>query len=226
VDVTKPRQRLREMKEETGESLSFTGFIIYCCAKAVDESKDVHAYRDWRNRLIIFDDVDISIPVERSAKDHKQVLQLIIRAVNRKSIAAIHQEIRQAQAQEIKDSALLRNVRWYGVIPAFVRRRLYRLLHRAPHLVKKFSGTVMVTSVGMFGHGAGWGIALPGHTLTITIGGIVSRPVVNNSQLEHREHLCLTVSFDHDIIDGAPAARFVQRFKELVESGSGLFEEI
>jgi pyruvate/2-oxoglutarate dehydrogenase complex dihydrolipoamide acyltransferase (E2) component len=42
--------------------------------------------------------------------------------------------------------------------------------------------------------------------------------------LENREHLCLTVSFDHDIIDGAPAARFIQHFKELVESSSGLME--
>ena len=99
-------------------------------------------------------------------------------------------------------------------------------MHRAPHLVKRLGGTVLVTSVGMFGHGAAWGIPLPGHTLTITVGGIVSRPVVNNARLENRRHLCLTVSFDHDIIDGAPAARFMQRFRELVECGSGLFEEI
>ena len=99
VDVTKPRQRLREMKEQTGESFSFTAFLIYCCAKAVDENKDVHAYRDWRNRLVIFDDVDISIPVERSTEDHEEVLQLIVRAANRKPIAAIQQEIRQAQSQ-------------------------------------------------------------------------------------------------------------------------------
>jgi hypothetical protein len=37
-----------------------------------------------------------------------------------------------------------------------------------------------------------------------------------------REYLCVTVSMDHDIIDGAPAARFVQRLKELVEGGYGL----
>jgi hypothetical protein len=72
-----------------------------------------------------------------------------------------------------------------------------------PHLVKKLNGTAVVTSVGMFGRGARWGIPLPGHTLTITVGGIVCRPVVNNAQLESREHLCLTVSFDHDIVDGA-----------------------
>jgi pyruvate/2-oxoglutarate dehydrogenase complex dihydrolipoamide acyltransferase (E2) component len=34
-----------------------------------------------------------------------------------------------------------------------------------------------------------------------------------------REHLCLTVSFDHAIVDGAPAARFMKRFADLLESG-------
>jgi len=34
--------------------------------------------------------------------------------------------------------------------------------------------------------------------------------------------LSLTISFNHDIIDGAPAARFAQRLKDLIESGYGL----
>lgn len=32
------------------------------------------------------------------------------------------------------------------------------------------------------------------------------------------------MSFDHDIVDGAPAARFAQRWKELVERADGLGE--
>jgi pyruvate/2-oxoglutarate dehydrogenase complex dihydrolipoamide acyltransferase (E2) component len=39
-----------------------------------------------------------------------------------------------------------------------------------------------------------------------------------------RETLCLTVSFNHDIIDGAPAARFVKRLSELVKSGDAIRE--
>jgi pyruvate/2-oxoglutarate dehydrogenase complex dihydrolipoamide acyltransferase (E2) component len=77
----------------------------------------------------------------------------------------------------------------------------------------------------MFGRGAGWGIPLAGHTLCVTVGGVVSRPAVIDGQIVDKEHLCLTVTFDHDIIDGAPAARYMQRFKELLESGSGLWEE-
>lgn len=226
VDVTEPRRRLREMKEETGESLSFTGFIIYCCAKAVDENKVMHAYRDWRNRLILFEEVDVSLGVERSAEGRNEVLQLIIRGANRKSVREIHQEIRQAQSKSLAETPWGRNLRWYVAVPPFIRRLLIRVANRMPHLIRKLNGTVVVTSVGMFGRGAGWGIPLPGHTLTVTVGGIVSRPVVNNAQLENREHLCLTATFDHDIVDGAPAARFIQRFRDLVESGSGLAEGI
>jgi pyruvate/2-oxoglutarate dehydrogenase complex dihydrolipoamide acyltransferase (E2) component len=40
--------------------------------------------------------------------------------------------------------------------------------------------------------------------------------------LQERENLCLTFSFDHDIIDGAPAARFMSRFAEILSSGSEL----
>ena len=70
VDITEARTRIRQIKEKTGESLSFTGFIVYCCAKAAGEDRHLHAYRDWRNRLILFEDVDISLPVERTGQGH------------------------------------------------------------------------------------------------------------------------------------------------------------
>ena len=60
------------------------------------------------------------------------------------------------------------------------------------------------------------------YTTGILLGGIGQKPGVVDGQIAAREFLSLTVDFDHDIIDGAPAARFVQRFKELIERGEGL----
>lgn len=225
VDVTRPRQRLREIKETTGKSLSFTGFIIYCCAQAVDRNKHMQAYRDWRNRLILFDDVDVSTAVEREVDRRKEVVPTIIRAANRKSVEEMHREIRKTQSEKVEKAGVFQTIQWYLAIPFFIRRLFFRVLGRAPRLLKKNVGTIMVTSIGMFGRGAGWGIPVATHTLNVTVGGIVLRPTVANGQIEEREHLCLTLSFDHDIIDGAPAARFIQRFKEIVEEGRGLFEE-
>jgi hypothetical protein len=56
----------------------------------------------------------------------------------------------------------------------------------------------------------------------MTVGGIGEKPGVVDRQIAMRDYLSLTISFDHTIIDGAPAARFAQRLKELIESGHGL----
>jgi len=221
VDVTEPRQRMQEIKEQNDESLSFTGFIIYCCARAVMMNRNVQAYRDWRNRLIIFDDVDVATAVERTVAGQKGVIFTVIRGANRKSVKEIHQEIRQAQTKKVEE---VQGNQWIGIVPGFIRRLFFRILGRAPHQMKEIAGTVLVTSLGMFGSGAGWGIPMVRHSLNVTVGGIVHRPCVINEQLENREHLCLTITFDHDITDGGPAARFIHQFKELVESGSGLNE--
>ncbi len=70
--------------------------------------------------------------------------------------------------------------------------------------------------------GAGWGIPLPDHSLWVTVGGIGEKSGVVDGHIAIREYLSLTISFDHDIVDGAPAARFTARLKELLESGYGL----
>jgi len=56
------------------------------------------------------------------------------------------------------------------------------------------------------------------------VGGISRKPAVVGDRIEPREILHLTVGFDHDVVDGAPAARFVQRLTELIEGGYGLAE--
>jgi pyruvate/2-oxoglutarate dehydrogenase complex dihydrolipoamide acyltransferase (E2) component len=89
---------------------------------------------------------------------------------------------------------------------------------------KKYGGTVGVSAVGMFGTGAGWGIPINDHTLDLTLGGVASKPGVVDGHIAIRDYLCITLSFNHDLIDGAPAARFTERLKELIESGYSLYE--
>ena len=42
------------------------------------------------------------------------------------------------------------------------------------------------------------------------------------NQIEIHEFISLAVSFEHDVLDGAPAAWFIRRLKKLVENGSVL----
>jgi pyruvate/2-oxoglutarate dehydrogenase complex dihydrolipoamide acyltransferase (E2) component len=81
---------------------------------------------------------------------------------------------------------------------------------------------VGITAVGMFGEGAGWGIPPAAPPLMITVGGIGMKPGVVDGQIAIRDYLSLTISFDHEMIDGAPAVCFTHRLKDLIESGYGL----
>jgi pyruvate/2-oxoglutarate dehydrogenase complex dihydrolipoamide acyltransferase (E2) component len=225
VDVTRARAFLREYKASTGESLSFTAFLIACLAKAVEENKAVQSYRKGSKHLILFDEVDVYIPIERNEAGHKQLMPYIIRAANRKTLREIHHEIRAAQVQDVaKAWEGFRVIHWPLLLLLPVFRMMVWMAERSPQVWKKYRGTVGITAVGMFGKGAGWGIPLPSHSLWMTVGGIGEKPGVVDGHITIRDYLSLTLSFDHETIDGAPAARFTQRLKELIESGYGLFD--
>ncbi len=262
VDVTRAREFLREHKAKTGESLSFTAFIITCLARAVDENKAVQACRKGSKRLVLFDDVDVASAIERDMAGQKQPIVYIIRAANKKSFQEIHHEIRVAQVKAVEQAwegfkgftfmplvvfrfvwpifwwMMDRSPQVQDVAKASVRYQVFQFLPlvvfrfiwplfwwmvgRSPQVLKKYRGTVGITAVGMFGAGAGWGIPSPSPTLMITVGGIGEKPGVVDGQIAIREYLSLTISCNHELIDGAPVARFIQRLKDLIESGYGL----
>ncbi len=222
VDVTRARAFLRDHKAKTGEALSFTAFIIACVAKAVDEHKAVQAYRKGKKHLILFEDVDVMTYIERDVAGQKEIMPYIIRAANRKTFREIHQEIRAAQVEDVAKAVV--GLKLVQFLPTFLFRFFLWMVMRYPQMVKKYRGTVELSSVGMFGKGSSWGIPPAGPTLTIIVGGIGEKPGVVDGHIAIRDYLSMTISFDHDIIDGAPATRFTQRMKELIESGYDLFD--
>lgn len=223
MDVTHARRTIRDHKAKTGETLSFSAFVIACLGRAVDMNKHMQAYRTWWEKLVIYDDVDVNTMFEVEVDGHKIIRPHIIRAANKKTFREIHAEIRSFQAQH-EQGREADFIAWFVRLPAFIRRFFLRFLFKNPNRLKEMNGTVSLTSVGMFGEGGGWGIPVSNHTLQITLGGVAIKPTLVNGQLENREFLCVTISFDHDIVDGAPAARFIQRLKELVENGYGIAE--
>jgi pyruvate/2-oxoglutarate dehydrogenase complex dihydrolipoamide acyltransferase (E2) component len=217
VDVTDARGFIREHERETGEKLSLTAFIITCLSKAIEEHPHLHAYRDWRNRLVIYRDINITCMFEVEFGENKTPLPHVFRETNRKDFLRIHDELRAVQSSP-HASAESGFMRWFLHLPAFLRRAFYRIVMKFPRSFRDKSSPVMVTAVGMFGTGGGWAITMPNFTLNIGVGGISKKPGVHRGEIEIREYLDLTVSIDHDIVDGAPAARFVQSFRNLLEN--------
>ena len=80
----------------------------------------------------------------------------------------------------------------------------------------------MVTAVGMFGKVNGWFISAGVHPISFGVGSIIKKPKVINDNIEIREILNMTVLIDHDVVDGAPMARFIAELTKNIETAAGL----
>jgi len=231
VDVTVARRFIADHKVRTGETLSFAGFLTYCLARAVDEDKSIQAHRKGDKHLVLFDDVDVGLMVERKVGEKTALMGHVVRAANHKTYREIHEEIRKVQSEPVPPGRGMPN--WFRsvmLLPWPLSKLVITLLRmnsrRDPMIAVSMGGTVDITSVGMFGGGhSGWALTPTPQPVGLAVGSISWKPVVVEERIEPREILNLTVSFDHDIVDGGPATRFVRRLVELIESGYGLDEE-
>lgn len=224
IDITEPRHIFKMHKEQTGESLSFTAYIVYCLAHAIVKYSDLNSFRKGR-KLILLDDICISVLIERDIKGEKVPEPIGIKQAQNKTYRQIHDEIRAAQQNQGDRLGSLSKMEWVRFIPAFLMRLFFRIASKNIHMQKRY-GVISVTAMGMFSNHAVWFIPMGSPTVLLTVGSIEDKPILIDGKLELREHLCLTVSFDHNIVDGAPAARFMNRLAELIKNGSGISDSI
>ena len=71
-------------------------------------------------------------------------------------------------------------------------------------------GTFTITNLGNFGIDAFTPIINPPESAILGVGRILKKPVVHNDEIVIRSMLTLSLTFDHRVIDGAPAAQFLQ----------------
>jgi pyruvate/2-oxoglutarate dehydrogenase complex dihydrolipoamide acyltransferase (E2) component len=227
ADVTTPRTLIREYESRSNEQLSFTGYIAFCLGRAVGEDRMVHAMRKGRRQLAVLEDVDVLVMIERQVGDVRAPTGHVIRQSDRRPYLEISREIHEVQSRPVSGTkGMPPLVHRLMLLPGPVAKLFGGLLRLSarlnPERVASMGGTVGLSAVGMFGRHSGWALAPGGHTLDVLVGGIACKPAFVENRLEPRDILKLTIAFDHDVVDGAPAARFVERLIDLVESGSGL----
>ena len=91
----------------------------------------------------------------------------------------------------------------------------------APDLMT--GSTFTITNLGMFGIDAFTPIINLPEAAILGVGRIVAKPVVIDEETEEiavRKMLTLSLTFDHRIVDGAPAARFLQTLSRMIERPS------
>jgi pyruvate dehydrogenase E2 component (dihydrolipoamide acetyltransferase) len=83
-------------------------------------------------------------------------------------------------------------------------------------------GTFTVTNLGMYEVDFFVPIINPPEAAILGVGRLVEKPVVVNGKIEIRRIIILSLSYDHRIVDGAPAADFLQDVKTRIEKALNL----
>lgn len=231
IDVTEAMTLLRSQSAGEGPA-SFFAWLTGEISRCIADNRHVQALSGGRRRLILFEDVDATVLVEKKVEGHRVPLPLVIRRANSKTAGEIHQEIRAAQRQSVQDEGDFvlsrgggngrgtpssRMMRLFYRMPGWCRVLITRLLLRDPFRTKAMMGTVVITSIGSVGRLPGWVIPRSMHNLCFALGSVIRKPRVVEDRIEIREILHMTVLFDHDVVDGAPAARFMTELVERLE---------
>jgi pyruvate/2-oxoglutarate dehydrogenase complex dihydrolipoamide acyltransferase (E2) component len=229
LDVTAALEAIDEARRQ-GTRVSLFAFLLRSIAVAISEHSDLNLVCHGR-RLVRFEDVDVNVPMEVRTPEGNFPREVVVRRAQERKPADIYAELEAARehygktgATSSEDRFFRRTMRLLRWVPRFVRIALIRHLMRNAFTIKRLAGTTLVTSVGKFASTPGFAFSFTTgpRASSFVIGSVVEKPWLHEGRIVARKILALSVMVNHDLVDGAPAARFTGRLQELVESADGL----
>jgi pyruvate/2-oxoglutarate dehydrogenase complex dihydrolipoamide acyltransferase (E2) component len=231
VDVTKARSGLRMANRRGRSTISFLAWLVKNVASSLAEYPNAHAVRMGKRSIATFASVNVSIMVERNVDGSYVPLPLLIPNADSRAVEDIEAQIAVARQQAVQAATVVLgktgsnrrrrlSMALYYALPGFIRRWLLKRALANPARLQHMMGSVVITSVGMGGRVKGWFIPKSMHPVCIGIGAVTPKAVVLNGRIEAREVLHMTVLVDHDVVDGAPASRWISTLVRAMENGA------
>jgi pyruvate dehydrogenase E2 component (dihydrolipoamide acetyltransferase) len=189
TELVRVRESLRAELAASGEALpSYNDLLIRIVARALRMHSELNASLDG-DRLLVHEGVHIGLAVDTE----RGLMAPVVRDADRLGVFEIAGETRRLIAATREGS---------------IGRE------------EMAGGTFTITNLGMYDIDAFTPIINLPEAAVLGVGRIVAKPVVVDEATEQiavRKMLSLSLTFDHRIVDGAPAARFLQQIKRMVE---------
>jgi pyruvate/2-oxoglutarate dehydrogenase complex dihydrolipoamide acyltransferase (E2) component len=233
LDVSVPLAAIAAQQAQ-GSQVSLFAFLVHAIAIAIAEHPDLNLVRHGK-RMVRFEDVDVCVPVEVETERGPHPREVVLRRAQDLTPAEVYAQLEQARQRHAQTGVLGAEDRWarrmmrlFSWLPRALRVALIRQIIRSAFRVKARAGTTLVTSVGKFA-------AIPGFAFTYStgpraavfvVGGVVEKAWLREGSISPRPILSLSLVIDHDLVDGAPAARFATRLRALIEAGHGLKDAV
>jgi len=211
-------EELRQKLMASGKRVTVTAILL----KAIAIAQRTHpasrsALLPW-GRTVTFHDIVAGFTVERFVGTQPTVFFGAIDGPDRKPIDQIADELRQYAERGLDEVPHLDIQNRFQNMPWLFRRFILWLGQNYPMVrLQHMGATFGLSSLGK--HGVKAVIPPCVSTSTFGVGEVEQRAVVKDGNVVVRPIMTLTLNFDHRLIDGAPAARFLRDIKMLVEGG-------
>jgi pyruvate dehydrogenase E2 component (dihydrolipoamide acetyltransferase) len=187
------RKQYGPQAEQAGGKMTMTAIAMKIAASAMTRFPQFNASADMARREIVYKK---AIHVGVAVDTERGLLVPVVRDADQLSVFDIAREVARL-AQAARDGT---------ITPA------------------ELSGsTITITNVGSFGMESGTPIINYPESAILATGAITKRPWVAGDQIVARHVMTLALSFDHRIIDGAEAGRFLRYLGDLIEKPARLF---
>jgi pyruvate dehydrogenase E2 component (dihydrolipoamide acetyltransferase) len=195
TDFVEFRQKLNtRIMEEEGVSVSFTHVLLKVLASCLKEFPIVNSTIEGDN-ILLLGEINIGLAVSTV---NEMLIAPVIKHADRKSIVEISKESR-ALAHKARDNSLGLNDLIGGTF-TLTNFGMYE---------SKFSTSVGLWTIPL--------IVIP-QSAILGIGGLYQKPVIRNNKIKIRTMLPTSFTFDHRIINGIPAVKFMNKFYEFIEN--------
>lgn len=182
------RNRIKDQVASGGAKLSFNDILIKICSKALVEHPMANSSYDQQNSEYILHS-DVNIGLAVAVEGGLLVPN--VKSVQNKSLQEIASETDALVERSRKGTLSMDDMQ---------------------------GGTFTISNLGMFGMHDFTPIINPPEACILAVNAIEEKPVVRNGEIVIRPISNLGLTADHRILDGADAAKFLAKIRELIEN--------
>ena len=193
AEMVRRRDIFLEKEKTIGVRVSYTDLFVFVLAMALKDHPIINSSL-IDDEIKVWEDINIGVAVALEEGGYEGGLIVpVVKNAEKKSLVEVSTTVRE----------LTKKARSRKLMPEDVS-----------------GGTFTLTNVGVFG--SGWSLSTPiinqPQSAILQTGAIVEKPVAMKGRVVIRPVMSCSLTYDHRVLDGAPAARFMERVRELMEN--------
>jgi hypothetical protein len=211
-------EEIRSKFKDMGYRVTITSILLKAIGLAQRDHPATRTARTPWGQILQLNDIAAGFTVEKFIDNQPSVFFGLIKDPDTKSLIEISAEVNEYAANEATQLPQLNIEERFSHLPWLARRVIILLGLVFPGVRLRYLGaTFGFSSLGKLDVQ----VVIPPCVAAVTfgIGAVEDRVVVHEGEIVIRPMATIVLNFDHRLIDGAPAARFMLDIKELLEGG-------